>query len=59
MRELRDMARFSRIATNGIQLHVAEAGPRDGSLVFLLHGFPEFWYGWRNQISIWRFRGTT
>jgi epoxide hydrolase 4 len=43
--------RFSRIPTNGIHLHVAEAGPSDGPLVFLLHGFPEFWYGWRNQIA--------
>jgi pimeloyl-ACP methyl ester carboxylesterase len=38
------------IETNGIRLHVAEAGPEDGPLVILLHGFPEFWYGWRKQI---------
>ena len=31
------------IATNGIQLHVMQAGPEDGPLVILLHGFPEFW----------------
>jgi pimeloyl-ACP methyl ester carboxylesterase len=37
-------------ATNGIQLHVVTAGPQDGPLVLLLHGFPEFWYGWRHQI---------
>jgi pimeloyl-ACP methyl ester carboxylesterase len=45
------IVRFSRVATNGIQLNIAEAGPRDGPVVFLLHGFPEFWYGWRNQIG--------
>jgi epoxide hydrolase 4 len=45
------MLRFSKIATNGISLHVAEAGPSDGPLLFLLHGFPEFWYCWRNQIA--------
>jgi pimeloyl-ACP methyl ester carboxylesterase len=38
------------IATNGIQLHVMQAGPEDGTLVVLLHGFPELWFGWRNQI---------
>ncbi len=42
---------FSRIATNGITLNVAEAGPTDGPLLVLLHGFPEFWYGWRSQIG--------
>lgn len=43
--------RFSKIAANGIHLHVAEDGLPDNPLVFLLHGFPEFWYGWRNQIG--------
>jgi len=51
MADLREVIRFSRIATNGIHLHVAGAGPSDGPLVVLLHGFPEFWYGWRNQIA--------
>ena len=39
-----------RVATNGVTLHLVEAGPADGPLVILLHGFPEFWYGWRRQI---------
>jgi len=39
-----------RVATNGIELHVAEAGPRDGRPVVLLHGFPELWYSWRHQV---------
>jgi epoxide hydrolase 4 len=30
-------------------LHYVEAG--DGPLVVLLHGFPEFWFGWRLQIA--------
>src|SRR5438270_3890267 len=51
MANLKDVLRFSRIPANGIHLHVAEAGPSDGPLLFLLHGFPEFWYGWRNQIG--------
>ena len=46
-----DEPRFSRISTNGVSLNVAEAGPSDGPLVVLLHGFPEFWYGWRGQIG--------
>ena len=30
-------------------LHYVEAG--DGPLLVLLHGFPEFWFGWRLQIQ--------
>jgi epoxide hydrolase 4 len=32
-----------------VRLHYVEAG--EGPLVVLLHGFPEFWYGWREQIG--------
>ncbi|HXM70520.1 MAG TPA: alpha/beta fold hydrolase, partial [Thermoanaerobaculia bacterium] len=32
-----------------VRLHYVEAG--QGPLVVLLHGFPEFWYGWRQQIA--------
>ncbi len=42
--------RFRTVDTNGIRIHVAEAGPDHGPPVILLHGFPEFWYGWRHQI---------
>jgi epoxide hydrolase 4 len=31
------------------RLHYIEAG--DGPLIVLLHGFPEFWFGWRLQIK--------
>ena len=46
-----DLIEHHYIETNGIRLHVAQAGPADGPLVILLHGFPEFWYGWRRQIE--------
>jgi epoxide hydrolase 4 len=39
------------VATNGITLHAAQAGPRDGIPVILLHGFPEPWFCWRQQIG--------
>lgn len=34
----------------GVRLHYVVAGEGE-KLVVLLHGFPEFWYSWRNQIS--------
>ncbi|QFU83800.1 alpha/beta fold hydrolase [Natronorubrum aibiense] len=36
---------------NGVELHVVEAGDDDGPLVVLLHGFPEYWYGWHRQLE--------
>lgn len=36
---------------NGIKIHVTEAGPQDGRPIVFLHGFPDFWYGWKNQIG--------
>jgi pimeloyl-ACP methyl ester carboxylesterase len=36
---------------NGVNLHVVEAGADDAPLVILLHGFPEFWWAWRHQIT--------
>ena len=32
-----------------VRLHYVEAGT--GPLVILLHGFPEFWFGWRLQMA--------
>ncbi len=40
-----------RIQAGEVTLNIAEAGPPDGPLVILLHGFPEFWFGWRAQIA--------
>ena len=34
-----------------VSLHAVAAGPNDGPVVVLLHGFPEFSYGWRQQIE--------
>uniref|UniRef100_A0A2P2JSZ7 AB hydrolase-1 domain-containing protein n=1 Tax=Rhizophora mucronata TaxID=61149 RepID=A0A2P2JSZ7_RHIMU len=38
------------VQVNGINMHVAEAGPVDGPVILFVHGFPELWYSWRHQI---------
>ena len=40
---------FESIETNGIRLRTVVEG--DGPLVILMHGFPQCWYLWRNQID--------
>lgn len=46
-----DDVRHRQVATNGISMHVAEAGPADGPVVLLCHGFPESWWSWRHQLA--------
>lgn len=36
------------VRANGIALHVAELGT--GPLVLLMHGFPQFWWSWHQQL---------
>jgi pimeloyl-ACP methyl ester carboxylesterase len=45
-------ARRRRVATApGVTLDVTEAGPADGPVVVLLHGFPESAHSWRHQLG--------
>jgi pimeloyl-ACP methyl ester carboxylesterase len=39
------------VAANGARFHIAEAGDPDGPLVLFLHGFPQFWWAWRHQLT--------
>jgi pimeloyl-ACP methyl ester carboxylesterase len=34
---------------NGVRLHYARTG--QGPLIVFLHGFPEFWYEWKDQLA--------
>jgi hypothetical protein len=43
---------LEHVAVNGVTLHLAEAGPADGRLVILLHGFPEYWAAWLQYIEV-------
>jgi len=38
----------SYVTANGLRLHCVTAGK--GPLILFLHGFPEFWYQWKDQL---------
>ena len=38
------------LTANGLRFHALAAGPPEGRLVLLLHGFPEFSRSWRHQL---------
>ena len=35
----------------GIRLHAKACGPLDAPVLLIVHGFPEFWYAWREQLA--------
>jgi pimeloyl-ACP methyl ester carboxylesterase len=45
-----DFPEPTTIRTNGIDMAIYEAGPKDGLPVVLCHGFPELAYSWRHQL---------
>jgi pimeloyl-ACP methyl ester carboxylesterase len=45
-----DLPEPTMIKTNGIDMAVYEAGPKEGLPVVMCHGFPELAYSWRHQI---------
>jgi len=45
-----DNINYEFFEVNDVTLHVALSGPDDGEPVFLLHGYPDASFGWREQI---------
>jgi pimeloyl-ACP methyl ester carboxylesterase len=45
----KDMFEHKYADVNNIRLHYVVAGK--GKLIMFLHGFPEFWYEWKNQLT--------
>ena len=40
------------VSTNGVELHLTEAGEAGAPPVILCHGFPELGYSWRHQLPV-------
>jgi epoxide hydrolase 4 len=45
------MIRHDHAVNDGLRLHYAATGEADRPLILFLHGFPEFWYAWKNQLE--------
>ncbi|MEW6207403.1 MAG: alpha/beta hydrolase [Acidobacteriota bacterium] len=45
------MLRHDYIEVNGVRLHYVSSGSSDDGLIMFVHGFPEFWYEWKNQLE--------
>lgn len=43
--------KHSFVQLPGIRLHYVEKGDNSKPLMLFVHGFPEFWYSWRNQLE--------
>ncbi|PCJ58714.1 MAG: alpha/beta hydrolase [Candidatus Hydrogenedentota bacterium] len=44
-----DKVEHKFVDNNGVNIHYAKAG--QGPLIVFIHGFPDFWYTWRNQME--------
>src|SRR5262245_30375588 len=42
-------AQHGSVDNNGVKIHYATLGR--GPLVVMIHGFPDFWYTWREQMA--------
>lgn len=40
-----------KVRINDLELHIAETGDADAPLLILLHGFPDFWFAWRDYMT--------
>ena len=36
--------------SGGVKIHYAALGAKDAPLIVMIHGFPDFWYTWREQM---------
>ena len=45
---IESQVRFGHADSGGVKIHYATMG--SGPLVVMIHGFPDFWYTWRNQM---------
>ena len=48
--DLFDLVHHGYADNDGVKIHYVSYGR--GDLIVFLHGFPDFWYGWRDQMAV-------
>ena len=43
-----ELGQHGHVDSDGVKIHYVTRG--EGPLVVMVHGFPDFWFSWRNQI---------
>ena len=46
--DIMDVVEHKFADSNGVKIHYAAAG--EGPLIVFIHGFPDFWYSWKDQM---------
>ena len=49
--DLNEQTSHKSAYNDGVGIHYVVHGPEDAPLVVMIHGFPDFWYTWRSQIT--------
>jgi hypothetical protein len=48
-RDVFDRVRHAYADSDGVRIHYATLGR--GPLIVMIHGFPDFWYSWNDQMA--------
>jgi epoxide hydrolase 4 len=48
--DIEKMVEHGYADSGGVKIHYAALGPKDAPLMVMIHGFPDFWYTWRDQM---------
>ncbi len=54
MADLYELVEHRMADSHGVSIHYVAIGEKDAPLVVMIHGFPDFWYTWREQIEALR-----
>lgn len=54
MADLFDLVEHHMTDNDGVAIHYVAVGPQNAPLVVMIHGFPDYWYTWREQMDALR-----